>query len=165
MAPAAIETGELGEVGRFVERVIRAIARGGKIRIEETQVGDEARISIRGDGAEQLARSPGLGAAISHLAHRAAQNLISEDAAGHVELGERHERSEDEDGDEPHDPELEALARERAEQVQSSGQEIVLDAMNSRERFIVHNAIKDIEGVSSESEGEGREKRVKIFPV
>ena len=37
--------------------------------------------------------------------------------------------------------------------------------MNSRERWFVHNALKDERGVRSESEGEGARKRVRIFPA
>ena len=164
--PLVIEKGELGQVGEFVERVVRGIARGGKIRIEEEQVEDEARVTVMGDGADELARRPGLGAALSHLAHRVAQNLIDEDASAYVQLGERRPRSDDDDEDPvPSDPRLETLARDCAEDVRSSGSAVELDAMNSRERFIVHNTIKSEDGVSSESVGEGREKRVKIFPA
>jgi predicted RNA-binding protein Jag len=37
--------------------------------------------------------------------------------------------------------------------------------LNSRERWVVHNALKDVSGVSSESVGDGRLKRVKIVPA
>jgi predicted RNA-binding protein Jag len=164
-APLSIETGELGEVGRFVEHVVRAIAKGGAIRIEETQSGDEAQISIKGSGANELARNPGLGAALSHLADRVAENLASEDATAYVELGERADRERERDADAPSDPRLEALARDRAEAVRSSGEPALLDPMSSRDRFIVHNTVKELDGVSSESVGDGPDKRVKIFPA
>ena len=38
-------------------------------------------------------------------------------------------------------------------------------AMNSRERWVVHNALSDEKGVRSESEGEGRMRRVKLVPA
>ncbi len=163
--PLSIETGELGEVGRFVERLVRGIAKGGTIRIEESQSGDEAQISIKGSGADELARNPGLGAALSHLADRMAENLASEDATAYVELGDRADREREADADEPRDPRLEALARENADAVRSSGEPALLDPMSSRDRFIVHNTVKELDGVSSESIGDGRDKRVKIFPV
>jgi predicted RNA-binding protein Jag len=68
------------------------------------------------------------------------------------------------DGDIPRDPELEQKARDTAERVRDTGQEVTLPAMGSRERWIVHNAIRDIEGVTSTSVGEGDQKRVKILP-
>ena len=59
---------------------------------------------------------------------------------------------------------LERQAREAAEKVKSSGQPVTLPWMNSKERWVVHNYLKDVEGVTSVSEGEGAEKRLKIIP-
>ncbi len=78
--------------------------------------------------------------------------------------GQSRERAGRSDGDIPRDPELEQKARETAERVRDSGQEVTLPAMSSRDRWIVHNAIRDIEGVTSTSVGEGDQKRVKILP-
>ncbi len=74
--------------------------------------------------------------------------------------GRRTRRGNDDD-----DERLERLAREVAEEVRASGGERVLDSMTSRERWVVHNAVKDIEGVTSESVGERDEKRVKIVAL
>ncbi len=60
---------------------------------------------------------------------------------------------------------LEQQARAAAEAVRSSGEAKVLDTMNSRERWVIHNVLKDERGVRSESVGEGRERRVKIAPA
>ncbi len=164
--PLELETGDLGVVGGFVERIVRSIATSGRIRIEESELNGETLITVRGPGADALARRQhGLGLALSHLAHRAAQNLESEDASVRVELGERGASSAPDEDDEPRDPRLETLAHEQAERVRESGEPAMLEPMNSRERFIVHNAVKREDGVSSESVGEGREKRVKIFPL
>ncbi len=181
VGPLNIEHGPLGEVGEFVEHVVRAIAQGGNIRIEESEVDGEVRVVVSGDGADDMAaRAHGLGAAISHLAQRAAENLVSEDTRVDVtvgsgrgerggdrgdrggERGERGERGgEREDVDEVR---LEALAREAAEEVRSSGEPKLLAAMTSRERFIVHNLIRDLPGVTSESVSEGRERRIEVRP-
>jgi predicted RNA-binding protein Jag len=78
--------------------------------------------------------------------------------------GNARERGGRSDGDVPRDPELEQKARDTAERVRDSGQEVTLPAMSSRDRWIVHNAIRDIAGVTSTSVGEGDQKRVKILP-
>jgi spoIIIJ-associated protein len=70
--------------------------------------------------------------------------------------------SEDRDIDEA---ELERLARDVARSVRDSGEAELLPPMNSRERWFVHNALKDERGVRSESEGEGARKRIKILPA
>ena len=51
------------------------------------------------------------------------------------------------------------------QRVRETGEAATLDEMSSRDRWIVHNALKDVEGIGSESVGEGRMKRVKIFPA
>jgi predicted RNA-binding protein Jag len=71
--------------------------------------------------------------------------------------GRRPRRGGD-DGDER----LEKMSREIAEEVLRTGVERTLDAMSSRERWVVHNAVKEIDGVTSESVGEHDEKRVRI---
>src|SRR5688572_1943217 len=59
---------------------------------------------------------------------------------------------------------LERQAKEAAEKVKSSGQPVTLPWMNSKERWVVHNYLKNVEGVTSVSEGEGAEKRLKVIP-
>ncbi len=45
-----------------------------------------------------------------------------------------------------------------------TGQSVVLRPMNSKERWLVHNVVNETPGLRSESEGEGRMRRVKIEP-
>jgi spoIIIJ-associated protein len=59
---------------------------------------------------------------------------------------------------------LERFAREVADGVRSSGVAKALDPMGSADRKIVHDAINDIEGVSTVSEGEDAGRRVVIRP-
>jgi predicted RNA-binding protein Jag len=48
--------------------------------------------------------------------------------------------------------------------VKKSGTPETLSYMNSKERWVVHNYLRDVPGVTSVSEGEGAEKRLKIIP-
>jgi len=64
-----------------------------------------------------------------------------------------------EDGDER----LEKYTRQVAEELLADGGERVLDPMSSRERWVVHNTVKSIDGVTSESVGDDDEKRVKLI--
>ncbi|MBW2416006.1 MAG: hypothetical protein JRG76_16020 [Deltaproteobacteria bacterium] len=57
------------------------------------------------------------------------------------------------------------MAVDFGRRVRESGEAATLDEMTSRDRWIVHNALKEVDGVASESVGEGRMKRVKIFPA
>jgi len=61
--------------------------------------------------------------------------------------------------------ELRMTARVAAERVLASKQPFQLNAMSSRERRIVHLAIKDMPGVRTESIGTGEERHVVIHPA
>ncbi len=58
---------------------------------------------------------------------------------------------------------LHALARRIAERVQRTGCCYEMEPMNPYERHIIHTAIAGIEGVRSESKGEGKDRRVVIY--
>lgn len=60
---------------------------------------------------------------------------------------------------------LREFAQQVAQQVSETGRNEVLDLMNPYERRIVHIAVNQVPGITSESIGDGFLKRVKIFPV
>jgi spoIIIJ-associated protein len=60
---------------------------------------------------------------------------------------------------------LREYAQQVAQQVSQTRRDELLDPMNPYERRIVHIAVNQIPGITSESIGEGFLKRVKIFPV
>jgi len=61
--------------------------------------------------------------------------------------------------------ELRMTARVAAERVQTSRQPFRLNPMSSRERRIVHLALKDINGIRTESVGVGEDRQVVIHPA
>ena len=61
--------------------------------------------------------------------------------------------------------ELRMTARVAAERVQTSRQAFRLNPMSSRERRIVHLALKDVSGIRTESVGVGEERQVVIHPA
>jgi hypothetical protein len=186
-----VEEGELGPVGEFIAGILeRMKLREVAITEVETDEGDII-ITLAGKSIAALADGePRLAAALSHLAHRAAEMLVDEEAAARVEIrGTRRPQQDDgnerpgrdgrrdgrrpERGDSRRDSDdrdidevaLERMAREGAEIVRRTGEPELLRPMNSRERWVVHNSLKDERGVRSESEGEGPRKRVRITPV
>jgi len=56
-------------------------------------------------------------------------------------------------------------ALQAAQHVRQTGRNEILELMNPYERRIVHIAVNQIPGITSESLGDGFLKRVKIFPV
>jgi spoIIIJ-associated protein len=61
--------------------------------------------------------------------------------------------------------ELELMALKAAERVRVSRVPFVFDPMNAQDRRIIHTALVDIEGIKTESEGEGQMRRVKVIPA
>ncbi|HEX5439962.1 MAG TPA: RNA-binding cell elongation regulator Jag/EloR [Ktedonobacterales bacterium] len=66
--------------------------------------------------------------------------------------GYRHRREEN----------LRSMAQRIAQQVRTSGRAVMLEAMPPNERRIVHMALADFEDISTESEGEGDQRRVVV---
>ncbi len=83
---------------------------------------------------------------------------------GRRDRGDRGDRSDRGDRGDRDDAALEKLAHESAAEVTRTGQPVVLRPMNSKERWVVHNVVNETPGLRSESEGEGRMRRVKIEP-
>jgi len=52
-----------------------------------------------------------------------------------------------------------------AQEVRQSGKDTILDFMNPYERRIIHIAVNQVSGITSESIGDGFLKKVKIFPL
>jgi spoIIIJ-associated protein len=57
---------------------------------------------------------------------------------------------------------LRSMAQRIADQVRDSGRSVMLEAMPPNERRIVHMALADFDDISTESEGEGDQRRVVV---
>ncbi len=148
----------------FLDRIVRTA--GFELRVQVRAVegagsGEqgEAEVLADLDGKDKellLARNGELLKAIEHLAFRglglepAFHDRIHLDSGGYRAL--RFE-------------ELKLTARVAAERVQNSKQSFQLNPMSSRERRIVHLALKDMPGVRTESTGVGEERQVVIHAV
>lgn len=61
--------------------------------------------------------------------------------------------------------ELELMALKASERVKVTKTPFVFDPMNAQDRRIIHTALVDVQGIRTESEGEGQMRRVKVFPA
>ena len=132
------------------------------VRAAESSTGDkegEAEVFADIDGKDKeilLARGGEVLKALEHLAFRALRLEPAFHEKIHLDCsGYRALRFE----------ELRMTARVAAERVQSSRQPFQLNPMSSRERRIVHLALKDFPGVRTESIGTGEERQVVIHPA
>jgi len=147
----------------FLEKVLRTaqFELTLKVRVAEPAAGAEGEAEVFADldGRDKdilLARSGEVLKALEHLAFRvlnlepAFHEKIHLDCAGYRAL--RFE-------------ELRMTARVAAERVILSRQSFELNPMSSRERRIVHLALKGMPGVRTESAGTGEERHIVIHPA
>jgi spoIIIJ-associated protein len=64
-----------------------------------------------------------------------------------------------------HEDQLAEMAQKLAKRVAKEGKVITFDPMTARDRRVVHKALEGIEGVRTESHGEGPDRRVQIIPM
>lgn len=156
LGPPVVEVvGELTEAGEFARELFQRLELPGATQLEERNDDDEIVLRVGGQSVVEAARRDDrfLGS-VAHLVERGLRWEDREPSV-YVEIA----------GDDPKELELEALARERGEEVARTGEPIELEPMNARERWVVHNALKQVLGVRSSSAGEGRVRRVTIEPA
>lgn len=61
--------------------------------------------------------------------------------------------------------ELQLMAQKAADRVRTSKVPFVFDPMSAQDRRAIHTALVDIEGIRTESEGDGQMRRVKVLPA
>lgn len=124
----------------------------------------DVKAAVRENGATIILDGEGLGVAIGHRGETldALQHLVSlaaNNSGGYfkvtLNIGDYREKREQT---------LRSLAARVAEQVKRTERNRALEPMSAYERRIIHTAIQEIEGVCSASTGEGKNRRVIIFP-
>ena len=136
----------------FVKRVIAAYGFNATIKVEETP--DGPRLNIVGDEAELLVRHRG--EPLKALQH------IVDSAFGRVVEGDKRVFVDALDYRKGKDIELRQMAKFLAQKAKDSGLDQQLGPLNPYERRIVHMAVAEIPGVSTESVGDAFSKTVLI---
>jgi spoIIIJ-associated protein len=147
----------------FLENMVRVSGLALKVNVravpmETVGAVTEAEVLADLDGQDReilLERGAEVLKAFEHLAFRALRLESAYHEKIHIDCGGyRALRFE----------ELRLTARVAAERVQTSHQPFRLNPMSSRERRIVHLALKDLSGIRTESIGVGEERQVVIHP-
>lgn len=153
--PIVIE--ENAKVKAAVEYLQEVIAKMGveNVTFSAVQKGEATIIRLDGEHLGALIGRRGeTMESLSYLASLVANRLEGEyiklglDVAGY-----RDKRESD----------LTALAQRIGAKVRKTGRSFAMEPMNPYERRIIHSAISKMEGVRSESKGEGRDRRVVIY--
>lgn len=149
---------------QFLESMVRLSGLDLKVSVrsvpaENAAAASEAEVLADLDGKDKeilLERGAEVLKAFEHLAFRALRLEPAYHEKIHIDSGGyRALRFE----------ELKMTARVAAERVQASHQPFRLNPMSSRERRIVHLALKDMPGIRTESVGMGEDRQVVIHPA
>jgi spoIIIJ-associated protein len=117
---------------------------------------DELRIEIEGPDAARIIGKKGLTLeAVQYLTTRVVARLGGE---------KRHMLVDAEGYRARHEDQLATMAKKLAQRVAREGKIITFDPMSPRDRRVVHMAIKDAEGVRTESVGHEPDRRVQLIP-
>jgi len=149
---------EQGESARrFVAGVVREMGLTAEIGLrlvdEET-----AEVTV---GGEELGLLVGPGGATLNALQEVTRTVVQRHTGGHIErinvdvAGYRARRAE-------------ALAKftlQVAEEVRATGEERALEPMSAPDRKVVHDAVNDVDGVATRSEGEEPHRYIVISPV
>jgi spoIIIJ-associated protein len=140
------------DITGFLEKIIAAMGLGLTPRVEESDEG--TRINLEGEDGGVLVRRGGEGLqALQHLVATAFRRQLGDDNRIVIDCNSfRRDK----------DLELKQMARFMAEKARSSGMPQEMGPLNPYERRIVHLAIAENPGVTSESIGDAFMKTVII---
>ena len=141
---------------RFARSLVEAMGLDGAVssRVEDETV----LVAIDGDGLGLLVGPAGKTLlAVEELVRAVVQHGLSGRSARlRVDVGGYRERRREA---------LAAFARQIAEEVRTTKLERALEPMNPPDRKVVHDAVAEVEGVATSSEGEEPRRRVVISPA
>lgn len=139
------------QVVDFVARVVKQMGLNLDAQVENNE--DGTRINLHGDGAEFLLARRGEGL-------QALQQIV--DSAFRKQLGDQRLLVDCMDFRRGKDNELRQMAKFLAEKAKNSGVEQSIGPLNAYERRLVHLAVAEVPGVTSESIGDAAVKTVTI---
>jgi len=128
-----------------------------EVQVDLKEEGDDIHFDLEGDDSEMLLMDgASLLYAFNHLINQIYFRRLGR--GRNIVLDCMSYRSERE-------LELVLMADKAAEQARTTGRKLVLQPMNSAERRIIHLRLAEEEGVRTESEGFGQNRRISILPA
>jgi spoIIIJ-associated protein len=143
------------QAAKFTEELVRSMGFEASVRTEVD--GDDVTVHVEGDGLGQLVGPRGV--TIQAL-EEVVKAVVQHQAGGHsawvhVDVAGYRERRRHALAD---------FARKIAFEVKETGEARALEPMSAADRKIVHDAIGEVEGVETTSEGEEPRRRVVVLP-
>jgi spoIIIJ-associated protein len=143
------------EARKFIDELVAAFSFTGTTELIED--GDDLEIRVHGDNLGLLVGPRGTTLqAVQDLARVASQRRLGDhDTRLRVDIGGYRQRRKEA---------LDRFAVQMAGEVKQSGVARVLEPMSSADRKIVHDALSEVEGITTRSEGDDPYRRVVITP-
>jgi spoIIIJ-associated protein len=152
------EPQEDGKAELAVEMVAEIVNRMGlKLETKIREDGDEVVLDITGEDAGRVIGKKGQTLDALQFVINKIVNRFPE-GRRHVLLDSGDYRQRREDG-------LASMARREAKRAVTQSRIITLEPMSPRDRRVVHLSLAKFPGVSTRSDGEGNERRVRIIPA
>lgn len=152
------DNGALPEKRELAAKVLREILERMGIDAEVSAFDDGERVILDAHGSESgliIGKKGATLDALQYLVNRIVYKKPGEASLIIVDAEGYRGRREDSLAD---------LARRLADKAMRSGRPVPVEPMNAHDRRVVHMALADHPGVTTESEGEGPSRRVVIFP-
>ncbi|MEP7203929.1 MAG: RNA-binding cell elongation regulator Jag/EloR [Ilumatobacteraceae bacterium] len=143
------------EARKFIDELVAAFAFTGTTELIED--GDDLEVRVHGENLGLLVGPRGTTLqAVQDLARVASQRRLGDhDTRLRVDIGGYRQRRKEA---------LDRFALQMADEVKQSAVARVLEPMSSSDRKIVHDALSEVEGISTRSEGDDPYRRVVITP-
>ena len=144
------------EARKFIDELVAAFAFTGTTELIED--GDDLEVRVHGENLGLLVGPRGTTLqAMQDLARVASQRRLGDhDTRLRVDIGGYRQRRKEA---------LDRFAIQMAEEVKQSGVARVLEPMSSADRKIVHDALSEVDGIGTRSEGDDPYRRVVITPA
>ncbi|HMV49463.1 MAG TPA: R3H domain-containing nucleic acid-binding protein [Blastocatellia bacterium] len=144
------------KVEHFVKELVDKSSLDLRVQVTEPEP-DNIEVSFQGfDLPLLLGHNAELLDALQYIARRAFAGAVASGVQIDFDAnGYRNARKE----------ELQLMAQKAAERVRTSKVPFVFDPMSAQDRRAIHTALVDIDGIRTESEGDGQMRRVKVLPA
>lgn len=144
------------EARKFIDELVAAFAFRGTTELIED--GDDLEVRVHGENLGLLVGPRGTTLqAVQDLARVASQRRLGDhDTRLRVDIGGYRQRRKEA---------LDRFASQMADEVKQSGVARVLEPMSSADRKIVHDALSEVDGIGTRSEGDDPYRRVVITPA
>ena len=156
-APERVDRGtaEASDAEEFVAGFFDRVGIQAELKGREDDEG--IRLQISGQGAEEFLsdRDGEVQSALQVLTHRVLSRQAERSVPVVLEAGAAGKH---------HDTDVQAMAKRLAEEVMESSEALETEPLSSPDRRIVHRALADHPRVTTESQGRGLMKRVRIAP-